>query len=65
LADKVHNARWIVRALLDFFSARQRGPLVEDLRHALSELEELAAREATEVPPHAAPRPVRIEAPIL
>jgi hypothetical protein len=68
LADKVHNARsivrdyraeghalwdrftnktiddqlWYYRALLQFFSARQSGPLVEDLRRALAELEELA-----------------------
>ena len=33
------------RALLHVFSARQTGPLVEDLRHALSELEELAAAD--------------------
>jgi len=80
LADKVHNARSIVRdyraegealwarftnktiddqlwyyqALLDFFSTRQRGPLVEDLRHALAELDELAG-EATDRLPPAAP----------
>ena len=68
LADKVHNARsivrdyraeghalwdrftnktvddqlWYYRALVQFFSARHAGPLVEDLRHALSDLEELA-----------------------
>jgi (p)ppGpp synthase/HD superfamily hydrolase len=72
LADKVHNARsivrdyraeghalwdrftnktigdqlWYYRALLEFFSERQRGPLVEDLRHALAELESLAAHDA-------------------
>lgn len=68
LADKVHNARSIVRgyrveheglwerftnktiddqlwyfgALLEFFGARHPGPLVEDLRHARAELEQLA-----------------------
>jgi (p)ppGpp synthase/HD superfamily hydrolase len=68
LADKVHNARsivrdyraeghalwdrftnktlddqlWYYRALLDFFGERHPGPLVEDLRRALSELEDLA-----------------------
>lgn len=67
LADKVHNARSIVRIyrdeghelwdrftnktagdqlwyyseLLRFFSARQSGPLVEDLRRAVAELAEL------------------------
>jgi (p)ppGpp synthase/HD superfamily hydrolase len=71
LADKVHNARSIVRdyraeghalwdrfpnktvedqlwyygELLEFFGARGRGPLVEDLRRAVSELAELAARD--------------------
>ena len=71
LADKVHNARsivrdyrgegralwkrftnksvddqlWYYRELLAFFSERHPGPLVEDLRHALAELEELAARD--------------------
>ena len=73
LADKVHNARsivrdyraeghtlwerftnktiddqlWYYRALLDFFSTRHAGPLVEDLRHALTELEDLAAHDAS------------------
>jgi (p)ppGpp synthase/HD superfamily hydrolase len=68
LADKVHNARsivrdwraeghvlwerftnktvddqlWYYRALLEFFSTRQAGPLVEDLRRAVAELEDLA-----------------------
>ena len=68
LADKVHNARsivrdyraeghalwdrftnktiddqlWYYRALLHFFSTRQNGPLVEDFRHAVTELEQLA-----------------------
>ena len=72
LADKVHNARsivrdyraeghalwerftnktiddqlWYYRALLEFFATRHAGPLVEDLRHALDELEDLAAHEA-------------------
>ena len=72
LADKVHNARsivrdyraeghalwerftnktiddqlWYYRASLDFFSTRHPGPLVEDLRRALAELEALAARDA-------------------
>lgn len=71
LADKVHNARsivrdyraeghalwdrftnktiddqlWYYRALLEYFSDRRRGPLVEDLRHALAELECLAAHD--------------------
>jgi (p)ppGpp synthase/HD superfamily hydrolase len=71
LADKVHNARSIVRdyraeghalwdrftnktvddqlwyygALLEFFATRRPGPLVEDLRRALAELEHLAARD--------------------
>lgn len=73
LADKVHNARsivrghrhegpafwhrftsrtiddqlWYYRALLDFFADRRPGPLVEDLRRAVAELEELAVRDAT------------------
>ena len=77
LADKVHNARsivrdyraeghalwdrftnktigdqlWYYRALLEFFSERQRGPLVEDLRHALAELESLAAHDTSKSPP--------------
>jgi (p)ppGpp synthase/HD superfamily hydrolase len=68
LADKVHNARSIVRdyraegdalwsrftnktiddqlwyyhALTEFFAERHPGPLVEDLKRALAELEELA-----------------------
>jgi (p)ppGpp synthase/HD superfamily hydrolase len=72
LADKVHNARsivrdyraeghalwerftnktiddqlWYYRALLEFFAARHAGPLVEDLRHALGELEDVAGHEA-------------------
>jgi (p)ppGpp synthase/HD superfamily hydrolase len=71
LADKVHNARSIVRdyraeghtlwdrftnktiedqlwytgALVALFSERRPGPLLEDLRHALDELEDLAARD--------------------
>lgn len=71
LADKVHNARsivrdyraegralwerfpnktlddqlWYYRALLEFFSACRPGPLVEDLRRALRELEDLATRD--------------------
>lgn len=71
LADKVHNARsivrdyraegtalwerftnktladqlWYYRALLEFFEARRPGPLVEDLRRALAEIEDLAARD--------------------
>lgn len=69
LADKVHNARsivrdyrsegealwmrltnktlddqlWYYRALLEFFGTRRPGPLVEDLRRAVAELEELGA----------------------
>lgn len=69
LADKVHNARsivrdyraegtalwerftnktlddqlWYYRCLLEFFEARRPGPLVEDLRHALREIEDIAA----------------------
>jgi len=76
LADKVHNARsivrdyraeghvlwerfanktiddqlWYYRALLAFFAARRPGPLVEDLRHALAEREELAAHDIAERP---------------
>ena len=72
LADKVHNARSIVRdyraegeamwarftnktiddqlcyyrALLAFFATRHAGPLVEDLRRAVAELEELKAAAA-------------------
>jgi (p)ppGpp synthase/HD superfamily hydrolase len=71
LADKVHNARsivrdyraegqalwdrftnktiddqlWYYRSLLEFFSERRPGPLVEDLRRALDELEDLAAHD--------------------
>jgi (p)ppGpp synthase/HD superfamily hydrolase len=71
LADKVHNARsivrdyraeghvlwdrfanktiddqlWYYRELLAFFAARRPGPLVEDLRRALAELEELARHD--------------------
>jgi (p)ppGpp synthase/HD superfamily hydrolase len=86
LADKVHNARsivrdyrasgqalwarftnktiddqlWYYRALLDFFSARQHGPLVEDLRRALAELEELTARDATDAPPPAVSHPAAL-----
>jgi hypothetical protein len=71
LADKVHNARSIIRdyraeghalwdrftnkttddqlwcygMLLEFFSTRFPGPLVEDLRRALAELEDLAAHD--------------------
>jgi hypothetical protein len=71
LADKVHNARsivrdyrseghalwdrftnktiddqlWYYRALLEFFDAGHPGPLVEDLRRALAELEDLAAND--------------------
>jgi (p)ppGpp synthase/HD superfamily hydrolase len=71
LADKVHNARsiirdyraeghalwerfvnktlddqlWYYRALVQFFSTRHLGPLVEDLRRALAELEDLAAHD--------------------
>jgi (p)ppGpp synthase/HD superfamily hydrolase len=71
LADKVHNARsivrdyraegsvlwerftnktlddqlWYYRALLAFFTVRRPGTLVEDLRHALAELEELAVHD--------------------
>jgi (p)ppGpp synthase/HD superfamily hydrolase len=78
LADKVHNARsivrdyraeghalwdrfpnktvddelWYCRALLEFFGARHAGPLVEDLRHALAELEELAAADTMATEPH-------------
>ena len=78
LADKVHNARsivrdyraeghalwdrfpnktvedqlWYYRALLKFFSARHAGPLVEDLRHALGELEELAEADTAATQPH-------------
>lgn len=81
LADKVHNARsivrdyraeghalwerfanktvddqlWYYRALVAFFSARQDGPLVEDLRRALAELEELVAAD-TATPAEAAVR---------
>jgi len=80
LADKVHNARsivrdyraeghalwerftnktivdqlWYYRALVDFFSTRHSGPLVEDLRRALSELEELAAADHAEAQPQLA-----------
>lgn len=83
LADKVHNARsivrdyraegealwerftnktiadqlWYYRALVEFFIARRPGPLVEDLRRAVSELEELAAANAAEAGPPLAPRP--------
>jgi (p)ppGpp synthase/HD superfamily hydrolase len=78
LADKVHNARsivrdyraeghilwerltnktvddqlWYYRALLEFFSTRRPGPLVEDLRRALAELEDLAAHDTAAAGPH-------------
>ena len=78
LADKVHNARsivrdyraeghilwerltnktvddqlWYYRGLLEFFSTRRPGPLVEDLRHALAELEDLAAHDTAAAGPH-------------
>jgi (p)ppGpp synthase/HD superfamily hydrolase len=71
LADKVHNARsivrdyrehgdalwerfatrtagdqlWYYRELVKFFSERRPGPLTEDLKHAVAELEALLARE--------------------
>jgi (p)ppGpp synthase/HD superfamily hydrolase len=74
LADKVHNARSIVRfyrdeghalwdrftnktaddqlwyygELLRFFSARRAGPLVEDLRRAVSELRDLVIADPDE-----------------
>lgn len=77
LADKVHNARsivrdyraeghalwerltnktvddqlWYYRALLEFFGTRRPGPLVEDLRRALAELEDLAAHDIAATPP--------------
>lgn len=77
LADKVHNARsivrdyraeghalwerfanktlddqlWYYRALVQFFSTRHLGPLVEDLRRALAELEDLAAHDDTATVP--------------
>lgn len=80
LADKVHNARsivrdyraeghilwerltnktvddqlWYYRGLLEFFSTRRPGPLVEDLRHALAELEDLAAHDTAAAGPHPA-----------
>ena len=78
LADKVHNARsiirdyrseghtlwqrftnktlddqiWYYRALVQFFSTRHLGPLVEDLRRALAELQDLAVHDsaATKAP---------------
>jgi (p)ppGpp synthase/HD superfamily hydrolase len=82
LADKVHNARSIVRIyrdeghalwdrftnktaddqlwyygeLLRFFSARRSGPLVDDLWHAVDELEELVATDPDQPEP---PRPTR------
>ena len=78
LADKVHNARsivrdyraeghalwdrfpnktvndqlWYYRALVEFFGARHAGPLVEDLRRALAELEELAEADTAATQPH-------------
>jgi hypothetical protein len=90
LADKVHNARsivrdyraeghalwerftnktiddqlWYYRGLLRFFSARHAGPLVEDLRHALAELEQLAAQdEQWPAPTHGPSRPGRVASP--
>jgi (p)ppGpp synthase/HD superfamily hydrolase len=81
LADKVHNARSIVRdyraeghlvwerltnktaddqlwyygRLLAFFEERRRGPLVDDLRHAVGELAELVSADSA----FAACRPIR------
>ena len=81
LADKVHNARsivrdyraeggshwkrftnktiddqlWYYRALVDFFNTCQPAPLIEDLRHAISELEEHAAGSAAR--PRLPPQP--------
>lgn len=75
LADKVHNARsivrdyrseghtlwdrftnktiedqlWYYRALVELFSERRPGPLVEDLRRALDELDDLAAHDLATV----------------
>jgi (p)ppGpp synthase/HD superfamily hydrolase len=83
LADKVHNARSIVRdyrvegdalwerfpnktiadqlwyyhALVEFFSTRYPGPLVEDLRRSVSELGGLAAGNDAEARPLLAPQP--------
>jgi (p)ppGpp synthase/HD superfamily hydrolase len=85
LADKVHNARsivrdyraeghelwerftnktiddqlWYYRGLLRFFSARHPGPLVEDLRHALAELEDLAAHDDQRSAPTTRPPPAQ------
>jgi hypothetical protein len=39
---------WYYRALVRFFSAHTPGPLVEDLRHALAELEDLAAQDPSD-----------------
>jgi (p)ppGpp synthase/HD superfamily hydrolase len=85
LADKVHNARsivreyraegdalwerftnktiadqlWYYRALVEFFITRHPGPLVEDLRRAVSELEGLAAGNTAEAPLPFAPEPAQ------
>ena len=42
----IHDQLWYYRALLEFFSARHPAPLVEDLRRALAELEDLAAHDS-------------------
>jgi (p)ppGpp synthase/HD superfamily hydrolase len=85
LADKVHNARsivrdyrvegdalwerftnktiadqlWYYRALVEFFITRHPGPLVEDLRSAVSELEGLAARSTGGAGPPLASQPAQ------
>jgi hypothetical protein len=46
----IDDQLWYYRALLAFFAARRPGPLVEDLRHALAEREELAAHDIAERP---------------
>jgi hypothetical protein len=47
----IDDQLWYYRALLDLFSTRHAGPLVEDLRHALAELEGLAAHDASVTEP--------------
>jgi (p)ppGpp synthase/HD superfamily hydrolase len=42
----IDDQLWYYRALLEFFSARHPAPLVEDLRRALAELEDLAAHDS-------------------
>ena len=47
----INDQLWYYRALVEFFSVRRPGPMVEDLRGALAELEQLVAADAAETAP--------------